>query len=402
MRDVMAMVLAGGRGSRLSPLTDHRAKPATPFAGQYRIIDFTLSNCINSNIRKVAVMTQYKSFSLDRHLRLGWNMFDSESGDYIIAVPPQQRVSKDWYRGTADAVYQNFYMLDFELPNHIFVLAGDHIYKMDYSLMYKQHIEKNADVTIGVIEVPKSSCSSFGVARMDEEGRVVEFHEKPETPPEGSSDEVFASMGIYLFNREPLFEALTIDSVRDSEHDFGKNIIPDIIKDKRVFGYNFVDENKKQKKYWRDVGTIDAYWEAHMDVVAVDPMLNLYERDWPIRTFQRIHPPAKFVFAQDHDGGRRGTALDSIVCSGSIISGGQVVKSVLSPNTRVNSYSEVTESIIFSNVEIGRYSKIRKTIIERGIKVPPKTEIGYDLEADKKRFSVSESGVVVVTRDMKF
>jgi len=404
MKDVFTMILAGGRGERLYPLTAHRAKPAVPFGGKYRIIDITLSNAVNSGLRKIAVLVQYKSLSLDRHIRLGWNILSTFLDEYIITIPPQQRVSQDWYRGTADAIYQNLYVIEHMKPQHLLVLSGDHIYKMDYSDMYRFHKEKDADATIAVIEFDRKKASSFGVVEVDEGYRIVGFEEKPEQPKPipGAADISLCSMGIYLFNTDKLIPYLEDDSKEDTAHDFGKNIIPRMIKNSRVFAYNFKDLNKKEAKYWRDIGTIDAYWEANMDLVSVDPVFNLYDRDWPIRTYQAQYPPAKFVFAQEEAGGRLGIALDSIVCGGCIVSGGRVQNSVLSPNVRVNSYAEVRESVILEDVEIGRYCKIRRTIIDKDTKVPPHTVIGYDEEEDRKRFFVTESGIVVVSREMKF
>ena len=397
---ILAMILAGGKGERLHPLTIHRAKPAVPFGGIYRIIDFTLSNCINSKIRKIAVLPQYKSLSLDKHLRLAWNLFSGELNEYIISVPPQQRVSDKWYQGTADAIYQNIYMIEKDAPDHVMVLAGDHIYKMDYDEMFLFHKENGADATVAAIETPKKSAAAFGVIEVDVNNRILGFEEKPKNPKciPGRPDMAFASMGIYLFNTKTLLEYLKSDALKDTAHDFGKNIIPQMMKTSRVCAYNFKDENKKEAKYWRDVGTIDAYWEANMDLVSVDPQLNLYDREWPIRTYQAQNPPAKFVFAQEEKGGRLGIALDSIVAHGCIISGGRVQNSVLSPNVRVNSFSEVHESILMENVDIGRHCRIRKAIIDKDVTIPPDTEIGYDLKEDKKLYHVTPSGLVVIPK----
>ncbi|MGE5172909.1 MAG: glucose-1-phosphate adenylyltransferase [Betaproteobacteria bacterium] len=400
---ILAMILAGGKGERLHPLTIHRAKPAVPFGGIYRIIDFTLSNCINSGIRKIAVLPQYKSLSLDKHLRLAWNLFSGELNEFIISVPPQQRVGEKWYQGTADAIYQNIYMIEKDAPDHLMVLAGDHIYKMDYAEMLKFHHEKKADATVAAIEMPKAMASSFGVVQVDEDYRIIGFEEKPKHPKHipGRPDMAFASMGIYLFDTKKAIKHLEFDALRedkDTAHDFGKNIIPQMMPIDRVYAYNFKDENKKEAKYWRDVGTIDAYWEANMDLVCVDPLLNLYDKAWPIRTYQGQNPPAKFVFAQEKKGGRLGIALDSIVAHGCIVSGGRVQNSVLSPNVRINSYSEVHESILMENVDIGRHCKIRRAIIDKDVVIPPETEIGYDLEKDKKRYHVTPSGIVVIAK----
>jgi glucose-1-phosphate adenylyltransferase len=371
-----------------------------PFGAIYRIIDFPLSNCINSGIRKIAVLTQYKSLSLDKHLRLGWNVFAGELDEYIISVPPQQRVSDQWYQGTADAIYQNIYMIEKDAPEHLLILAGDHIYKMDYSEMLRFHREKRADATVAAIEVPLQQASSFGIIEVeDDDCRITGFEEKPRKPKHlpGRPDVAFASMGIYLFDTPQILAHLRFDALQnDTSHDFGRNIIPTMMRNARVCAYNFIDENRKAAKYWRDVGTIDAYWEANMDLVSVDPQLNLYDRVWPIRTHLTQSPPAKFVFAQEKKGGRLGIALDSIVAHGCIVSGGRVQNSVLSPNVRINSYADVSESVLMENVDIGRSCRIRRAIIDKDVKVPPGTTIGYDLKADRQRFQVSPGGVVVI------
>jgi glucose-1-phosphate adenylyltransferase len=398
---ILAMILAGGKGERLHPLTIHRAKPAVPFGGIYRIIDFALSNCINSGIRKIAVLPQYKSLSLDKHLRLAWNLFSGELNEYIISVPPQQRVGEKWYQGTADAIYQNIYMIEKDAPDHVLVLAGDHIYKMDYAEMFQFHKDHHADATVAAIEIPKKHAAAFGVIEVDStDCRIVGFEEKPRNPRHipGQPDLAFASMGVYLFNTETLLDYLKSDALQDTSHDFGKNIIPQMMKKARVCAYNFKDENKKAAKYWRDVGTIDAYWESNIDLVSVDPQLNLYDKEWPIRTYQAQNPPAKFVFAQEKKGGRLGIALDSIVAHGCIISGGRVQHSVLSPNVRINSYSEVHDSILMENVDIGRHCRIRRAIIDKDVTIAPETEIGYDPVQDKKRYHVTPSGIVVIAK----
>ena len=399
---ILAMILAGGKGERLHPLTLHRAKPAVPFGGIYRIIDFTLSNCINSGIRKIAVLTQYKSLSLDKHLRLGWNFFSGELNEFIISVPPQQRVGDKWYQGTADAIYQNIYMIEKDAPDHLLILAGDHIYKMDYDEMLQFHRQEKADATVAAIEVPIEQAPSFGVIAVEDNYRIVGFEEKPKRPKAipGRPDMAFASMGVYLFNTKKILEHLRFDALQDTSHDFGKNIIPEMMKTSRVCAYNFIDKNKKAAKYWRDVGTIDAYWEANRDLVSVDPLLNLYDNAWPMRTYQAQNPPAKFVFAQEVKGGRLGTALDSIVAHGCILSGGRVQNSVLSPNVRVNSYSEVHDSILMENVDIGRHCRIRRAIIDKDVTLPAGTEIGYNLDEDRKRFHVTPSGIVVIGKGM--
>jgi glucose-1-phosphate adenylyltransferase len=405
MKDVLAIILAGGKGERLHPMTIHRAKPAVPFGGKYRIIDFALSNCINSDIRKIAVITQYKSLSLDRHLALGWqNLFNPELDEFIISIPPQQRVSESWYTGTADAVYQNIYFIEKEEPPYLLILSGDHIYKMDYSEMLAFHVGNKAIGTVAAIEVDKKIASSFGIMEVDSEWRIIGFEEKPKKPKTipGNPNQCLASMGVYIFNTGAIIEELKSDAAKTSAHDFGKNIIPDMLKSNKLFAYNFRDENKKEAKYWRDVGTIDAYWEANMDLVSVDPLLNLYDKDWPIRTYQCQNPPAKFVFAQEQKGGRLGISLDSIVCDGCIISGGRVQNSVLSPNVRINSWASVKESILMENVEIGRYAKIKRAIIDKDVYIPPETLIGYNLNEDRKKFHVSPNGIVVIPKGTDF
>lgn len=397
------MILAGGKGERLSPLTQYRAKPAVPFGGKYRVIDFTLSNCLNSDIRKIAVLIQYKSHSLDRHIRTGWNILNAELGEYIASIPPQQRISEDWYKGTADAVYQNLFLLDNEAPEYLLILAGDHIYKMNYAEMLDYLQEKNADAIVGAIEFPVSEASSFGVINVDEDYRILSFDEKPANPKPMPHDpeHAFVSMGIYLFKTDAIRERLIEDATESSPHDFGKNIIPRMIQENRVYAFKFQDKNKKAVKYWRDIGTLDAYWEANMDLVAVDPLFNLYDQNWPIRTYQGQFPPAKFVFAQDFDGGRMGVALDSIVCGGCIISGGRVQNSVLSPNVIVHDHADVRESVVMENVVIGDRARIRRAIIDKDVVIPPKTEIGYDREADRRRFTVTDSGLVAISKGMK-
>lgn len=401
MRNVLAIILAGGKGERLYPLTLHRAKPAVPFGGKYRIIDFTLSNCINSNIRRIAVLTQYKSASLERHIRMGWDIFNREMNEFIITIPPQQRVGDEWYQGTADAIYQNIYFIEAEKPDYLIVLSGDHIYKMDYSQMLAFHLESGADATVGALEVPLNEASSFGIIQVDEESRITGFLEKPRNPPPvpHNPDVAFASMGIYIFNTKDIVKRLKEDAKDSvSSHDFGKNVIPSMVSGEKVFAYNFQDENKKEAKYWRDVGTIDAYWEANIDLATVEPLFNLYDPDWPVRTYQGQFPPAKFVFAQMKLGGRLGVALDSIVSGGCIISGGRVQNSVLAANVRVNSYSEITDSVLMEYVNVGRHCKIRRAIIDKGVDIPSGTMIGYDLEEDRKKYTVTESGIVVVAK----
>lgn len=400
---IFTMILAGGKGERLYPLTDQRAKPAVPFGGKYRIIDFTLSNCLNSGLRKVAVLIQYKSHSLDRHIRAGWNILNAELGEYIASVPPQQRISEDWYKGTADAVYQNVFLLDSEQPELLLVLAGDHIYKMNYMDMFHWLIARGADAVVGAIDIPIQDASRFGVISVDEDYRITRFDEKPAQPTPLPHDptHAFASMGIYLFRTKAIREHLIADAQESGAHDFGRNIIPRMIEQRRVYAFKFQDANRKAVQYWRDIGTLDAYWEANMDLVAVDPLFNLYDSNWPIRTYQGQFPPAKFVFAQDYQGGRMGVALDSIVCGGCIVSGARVQNSVLSPNVRVQDHADVRESILMENVVIGEHSRVRRAIIDKDVTIPSKTEIGYNREADAQRFTVTESGLVVISKGMK-
>ena len=401
MANVLTILLAGGAGERLFPLTRERAKPAVPFGAIYRIIDVTLSNCINSGLRKIFILTQYKALSLNRHIRLGWNIVSPELGEFIEIVPPMKRVGEQWYQGTADAVFQNIYSILIEDPDYVLILAADHIYKMDYQKMLEHHRRMGADVTVGTIPQPADEASRFGVVRQDAGGAITGFLEKPTGAAcealqrEGT---VQTSMGIYLFTASKLVQMLRQDAGdMSSAHDFGKNIIPSMVDTHRVYSYPFVDENHQEALYWRDVGTLDAYYEATMDLVSVRPTFNLYDHNWPIRTRSLQNPPAKFVFAQE--GSRMGLALDSIVSHGCIVSGGRVVQSVLSPDVRVNSYSEVQGAILFSGVSVGRYSRVKRCIIDRDVSIPENTQIGYDLDEDRARgYTVTESGVVVVGR----
>lgn len=401
MKQVVAILLAGGAGERLHPLTRDRAKPAVAFGGCYRIIDVTLSNCINSGIRRIFILTQYKALSLNRHIREGWNILSPELGEFIEIMPPMKRVSENWYLGTADAVYQNIYSLTEEAPKYVLVLAGDHIYKMNYALMLEQHVRSDADITVATIQEKPEESGRYGVADIDSDGRIVGFEEKPAEPLRRSPynpEMISASMGIYIFNTQTLVQMLRRDAEdASSTRDFGHDIVPRAIEQYKVYSFDFIDENRKEL-YWRDVGTLDTYYEANMDLVAVTPVFNLYDEHWPIRTYQRQFPPAKFVFAQE--GRRLGIAVDSIVSPGCIISGGRVVSSVLSHAVRINSYSEVDSSILFSGVNVGRYSRIRRAIIDRDVTIPENTEIGFDLELDRARgYTVTDSGIVVVGRE---
>ncbi|MDD5156268.1 MAG: glucose-1-phosphate adenylyltransferase [Candidatus Omnitrophica bacterium] len=401
-RKVLTFVMAGGKGERLWPLTKDRTKPAVPFGGIYRIIDFSLSNCINSGLRKVYVLTQYKSASLHRHIRLGWNILASELGEYMELLPAQQRVGDTWYLGTADAIYQNLYTLELDKPDEVLILAGDHIYKMNYYNMIDYHRQVEADLTVAVVEMEKEKSPHMGVVEVDSIGRVNGFQEKPASPKTipAQPDKIYASMGIYIFKSGVLEMELQEDAKKhNSTHDFGKDIIPQMLKKGlKVAAYNFIDENKKEAKYWRDIGTIDAYYEANMDLVQVDPVFNLYDREWPVRTYQEQFPPVKTVFAGEEITGRVGLMLDSLVSGGCIISGGRVQRSILSPNVRINSYSQVYESMLMEGVNVGRYAKIKRAIIDKDVDIPAGTVIGYDLAEDKKKFFVSESGIVVVAK----
>ena len=400
IHNAVAFILAGGIGVRLHPLTKDRAKPAVPFGGKYRIIDFTLSNCVNSGIRKIFVLPQYKSHSLIEHTRDAWSILNPELGEFVSHLSPQMRVGEDWYRGTADAVYQNLYHLEQLDADYVVVLSGDHIYKMDYSHFINYHRTKKADLTIATVEADIEEASRFGIVQAEIDGRVSGFQEKPKKPHPipGKPGRVFVSMGVYVFKRDVLINILNKDAKNNSSHDFGKDIIPALYPGSRVFVYRYGAAGKgKDASYWRDIGTIDAYWRANMDLASVSPIFNLYDRNWPIRTYEGQYPPAKTVFA-DEEKGRAGKALDSIMCSGVIISGGKVTKSILSPGVRVNSYAEVDESILFHNVVIGMRAKVKKAIIDKGVRVPDGMKIGYDLENDRKKFYVSEEGVVVIPK----
>jgi len=402
MRKVLTFIMAGGKGERLFPLTRDRTKPAVPFGGIYRIIDFTLSNCINSGLRKIYVLTQYKSASLQRHVRLGWNILPSELAQFIEILPAQQRVGDSWYLGTADAIYQNLYTLEMDHPDEVLILAGDHIYKMNYYAMIDFHREVGADLTVGVVEIEKEKSEHLGVVEVDSMGRVKGFQEKPKEPKTipNKPDKIYASMGIYVFEHAVIMQELHDDAKKPgTNHDFGKDIIPQMLKKGlKVAAYNFIDENKKEAQYWRDIGTIDAYFEANMDLIQVEPFFNLYDKEWPIRTYQEQFPPAKTIHSGEEIAGRIGLVLDSIVSGGCIVSGGKIQRSILSPNVRINSYSEVHDSILMEGVNVGRYAKVKRAIIDKDVNIPQGAVIGYDMEQDKKRFFVTESGIVVVAK----
>ncbi len=398
--DTLVIVLAGGAGERLYPLTKDRAKPAVYFGGPYRIIDFALSNCINSGLRRIFIATQYKSLSLNRHIRMGWSIVSEELGEFIEILPPQKRVGEQWYQGTADAVFQNLYSITRETPRHLVVLSGDHVYKMDYARMLRVHQERHAAVTLATIEIPVSDVSRFGIIVIDENERVTGFEEKPKDAPSipGSPDFALASMGVYVFDTDVLVQALEADAMQPTQHDFGRDIIPALIHGGvPVYAYRFYDENKKSSKYWRDIGTLDAYFEANMDLCHVNPEFNLYDPEWPLRTYQPQAPPAKFVFAEA--GQRCGHALDSVISPGCIVSGSTVSGSVLCPNVRVHSFCQIDQCILMPGVRVGRHARIKRAIIDRDVLIPRGALIGYNEEEDRRRHTVTDAGVIVVTTD---
>jgi len=402
-KNTVALILAGGRGSRLKHLTDWRAKPAVPFGGKFRIIDFPLSNCLNSGIRRIGVVTQYKAHSLIQHMQRGWGFLRGEFNEFIDLMPAQQRIEAEWYKGTADAVFQNMDILRHYAPEFVLILAGDHIYKMDYGEMLAAHAASAADLTIACIDVPIEDAPAFGVMSVDEYQRVIDFNEKPEAPTAipGDPTRALASMGIYIFNAKFLYEQLIRDADdHHSEHDFGKNIIPYLVSRYRVFAHRFAESCvgvQNGAPYWRDVGTVEAYWEANMELAKITPDLNLYDHKWPIWTYQEQLPPAKFVFDDEE---RRGMAVDSMVSGGCIISGATVRRSVLFSNVRVNAYSEVTDSVILPNVDIGRYSHLNRVVVDKGCRIPDGLEVGFNPVKDAERFYVTENGVTLITPEM--
>jgi glucose-1-phosphate adenylyltransferase len=404
-RRALAVILAGGRGSRLKQLTDNRAKPAVYFGGKFRIIDFTLSNCLNSGFRRIAVLTQYKSHSLLRHLQRGWSFLRAEVNEFVDLLPAQQRIDEtSWYKGTADAVRQNLDIFRARRPLYVLILAGDHIYKMDYAAVLEDHVQKKADVTVACVEVPRAQATGFGVMHVDEEERVIGFLEKPADPPgiPNDPDHSLASMGIYIFNAEFLFQELERDAADEaSSHDFGRDIIPALVARARVYAHRFqrscVYSAPGAEPYWRDVGTIDAYWEANLDLTRFKPALDLYDTNWPIFTFQEQLPPAKFVHDTDE---RRGLAVNSIVSGGCIVSGATVRQSLLFSKVRVNSYAHIRQSVILPEVNIGRHARLSKAVIDRGCEIPPSLVVGEDPEEDARRFYRSEGGVTLITKDM--
>jgi glucose-1-phosphate adenylyltransferase len=397
--DTLVIVLAGGVGERLYPLTKDRAKPAVYFGGPYRIVDFTLSNCINSGLRRIFIATQYKSLSLNRHIRMGWNVVSEELGEFVEILPPQKRVGEHWYLGTADAVYQNLYSVEQENAKRVIVLSGDHVYKMDYGKMLRDHVAHAAAATMATIEVPIGEAHRFGLLQVDDDLKVTGFHEKPRNAAAlaGGRDFLLASMGVYIFETDVLVDALQKDAARPTTHDFGKDIIPALIASAPVYAYPFYDENKKAAKYWRDIGTLDAYYEANMDLCQVNPEFNLYDPEWPLRTYQPQAPPAKFVFAEE--GRRCGQALDSIISAGCIISGSRIAGSVLGPNVRVHSFCHIEQSILMPGVRVGRHARIRRAIVDRDVFIPRGALIGYDRDEDARRHTITDKGIVVVTTE---
>jgi len=401
LRDTVTMLLAGGQGERLYPLTAHRGKPAVPFGGKYRIIDFALSNCLNSGLRKIYVLVQYKSDSLNQHIFEAWSIFNPELGEFIYSVPPQRKMNNDWYLGTANAIYQNMNLFsDNKKFNWVLLLSGDHIYKMDYLKMLQYHVDTKADLSIACIEVPREEATRFGVVSVDDNYAINSFVEKPVAPPEIPDQPGFSfvNMGIYVFNAQGLRDILIeMESKNLKAHDFGKDVLPYMVQSKmNVAAYKFYDENKKQKPYWKDIGTIESYYEASMDLISIIPEFNFYDLSWPMRTYQFQFPPAKTV---SHEGERVGRTLNSLICDGSIVSGGLVERSLLGPNVKVNSFAYITDSIIMNNCKIGRHARIRRAIIDKNVDIPEGYEIGFDLEGDKKKFTVTESGIVVVAKN---
>jgi glucose-1-phosphate adenylyltransferase len=395
------MLLAGGQGERLHPLTAYRSKPSVPFGGKYRIIDFALSNCLNSGLRRIYVLTQYKSDSLNQHLLEAWSIFNPELGEFIYTIPPQRKLNNDWYLGTANAIYQNINLFSTEKKaKWVLVLSGDHIYKMDYLKMLQYHVDTKADLSMACIDVPKDEAHRFGIVGVDNEYKIKSFIEKPQDPPEIPDKPGFSfiNMGIYVFNANLLRDILhEMETKKIKSHDFGKDVIPYMVKAQmNVLAYKFYDENRKTKPYWKDIGTIESYYEASMDLISVTPEFNFYDLSWPMRTYQYQFPPAKTV---SHEGERVGRTLNSLICDGSIVSGGLVERSLLGPNVRVNSFSYITDSIIMNNCNIGRHARIRRAIIDKNVIIPEGYEIGFDLESDRKKFSVTESGIVVIAKN---
>jgi glucose-1-phosphate adenylyltransferase len=397
-KNVLTFILAGGRGERLHPLTRDRAKPAVPFGGNYRIVDFTLSNCINSGLRRIFVLIQYKSFSLQKHILAGWDVVSTQLGEFIDVIPAQQRLGEDWYKGTADAIYQNIYAISDHNPDLVLILAGDHLYKMDYQKMIEAHTKAKADVTVSCVKMPKKDSGMFGVIEVNKDGFIAGFQEKPQTPRTIPSDpdKIYASMGIYLFSRKVLQSELERDAVDvRSEHDFGKNIIPKMVAGKKkVLAYNF----SEQSNYWRDIGTRDAYYQANMDLVQPDPPFDLYDKTWPLRTYYSHYPPVLMRTLREGGNEISGTVVDSIIAPGCIIEGGRVESSVLSPLVTIRKHALVQDSVLMEGVVVGAGSQIKNAIIDKQVVIPPGEKIGYDLDVDRKRFAVTTSGIVIVAK----
>jgi glucose-1-phosphate adenylyltransferase len=403
MRQTLCILMAGGKGERLYPLTKARAKPSVRFGGIYRIVDFTLSNCLNSNIRRIYVLTQYRSLSLDRHVRLGWSIFSHELDEFIECVPPQQRNVDRWYRGTADSIYQNVYILQRERPERVLILSGDHVYKMNYNDMLAFHLEKNAELTVAGVEVDRSEASAFGIIGCDEDFRIVDWEEKPANPKPvpGKPDKSFVSMGVYIFNTDVLVKNV-INDAKDSpsSHDFGKDVVPKMLESHRVYVHNFQEANNPEGRYWRDIGTLDAYWEANMDLCSDHPQCNLYDAKWPIRTFQEQVPPARTTsgYTESGEKARVGRFENSLISGGCLIVGGEVRGSVLSPNVKIDLNSTVEDTVLLDGARVGKDCKIRRAIVDQEAVIPDGFEIGFDPENDKARFTISPHGIVIVPR----
>jgi len=398
LKRTLAIVLAGGAGERLYPLTKDRAKPAVPFAGTYRIIDFTLSNAANSGFRRIDVLTQYKSYSLQRHLQLGWNIFNFELGDSLHVIPPQQRMATMWYRGTSDAIYQNIYILERERPEYVLILSGDHIYKMDYSHMLRYHVERNADLTVACIEVTREEASRFGIMQVDTDNRIISFEEKPTEPKAipGKQESFLGSMGVYIFKTEELVRQVIADTKRETEHDFGRNIIPMMVNSRNVYVYNY-SEGAVGNVYWRDIGTIEAYWEASMSLLEPDPPFVLNDRSWPLRTYQAQNPPAKIISSNSK--GTSGVVINSLLSPGCIVNNARLVDSVISPRVVIEPGATVESCVIFEDTVIGRGATVRNTIIDKNVHVPPGRTIGENPQEDSRMFTVTKSGLVVIPKE---
>lgn len=407
-RDVLVMILAGGQGQRLYPLTKHRSKPAVPFGGIYRIIDFTLSNCINSKLFRIFLLVQYKSYSLEKHINLGWSyLFRSELNEFIYTVPPQQRLTDNWYSGTADAIFQNIYLLEMIRPKYLLILSGDHIYKMDYLKLLDFHCHTESDLTVACIKTPRDEAGKFGVMKINEQKKIISFQEKPNNPEPlpGDPDHALCNMGVYVFNTDFLVKILAMDAKSDTAHDFGKNIIPSVISGNKVSAYEFLDENQKRVQYWRDIGTLDSYYEASMELVGVDPVFNLYDLQWPIRTYQRQLPPAKTVFGSGpcpDTPQRSGMVLDSLISGGAIVSGARVENSIISPRVKVNSFAYIKNSIIMHDCIIGRNVTVQNAIVDKEVIIPNGYKIGVDQDNDRRFFNITDKGIVIIPKKSPF